>query len=439
MPLTTPASASEVIARAINDVSATMAPLGAKPSLKNSWINALIVAYSRRIWDFYYALDQAALEALPDTAVDLLERWAAIWLPDGRIAGTRSTGNAIASGVLGSTIGLGAVLTTGDGKEYDVDAAVDITTKSLSVASITRSGTTATLTTTANHELGGQILISVTGADQAEYNVTDAVATITGNKTLTYEVSGAPATPATGTILLGFDSATLAVNSVEFGEDEDQVFDSALTFVNPIVGVDNVARVDFDALGGGADQETLTALRERLLDRIQNPIAHFNVAELTAVAKAVAGVTRVWVQEITPAVGQVKIFFMRDNEDPAIPSTGEVAIVDAAIQAIRPANSDTADVVVAAPVAEVVDFTFTDIQPDTSSMRAAVEASLAQFFAEKPELETNVDADAYRSAIYNTVDPTNGATISTFTLSIPGGDIAVGDGEIATLGSITWT
>jgi hypothetical protein len=68
------------------------------------------------------------------------------------------------------------------------------------VASITRSGSTATFTASTNHDLvtGDQVIIS--GATQTEYNGTFTV-TVTGNTTFTYTVSGTPATPATGTII----------------------------------------------------------------------------------------------------------------------------------------------------------------------------------------------------------------------------------------------
>lgn len=69
----------------------------------------------------------------------------------------------------------------------------------LSVTSITRAGSTATLTAAANHNLRTGDLIVVAGAAQSEYNGQFAV-TVTGATTLTYTVTGTPATPATGTI-----------------------------------------------------------------------------------------------------------------------------------------------------------------------------------------------------------------------------------------------
>ena len=70
------------------------------------------------------------------------------------------------------------------------------------VTSITRTSSTATLTTTAAHgwgPVGQQVVITVAGADQAGYNGTHT-ATIASTTTVTYEVDSGTVTPATGTI-----------------------------------------------------------------------------------------------------------------------------------------------------------------------------------------------------------------------------------------------
>lgn len=69
----------------------------------------------------------------------------------------------------------------------------------LTVSSITRSGTTATATTASAHGFTTGQRIVVLGADQPEYTGGHTV-TVTGTTTFTYDVTGSPATPATGTI-----------------------------------------------------------------------------------------------------------------------------------------------------------------------------------------------------------------------------------------------
>lgn len=67
------------------------------------------------------------------------------------------------------------------------------------ITSITRASSTATVTTTAAHGFTTGQTVTISGANQAEYNGSFVI-TVTGLTTFIYAVSGAPATTATGTI-----------------------------------------------------------------------------------------------------------------------------------------------------------------------------------------------------------------------------------------------
>jgi hypothetical protein len=67
------------------------------------------------------------------------------------------------------------------------------------VTSITRASTTATVTATAHGFTSGD-QVNIRGAAETDYNG-DFIVTVTDANTLTYTVSGSPATPATGTII----------------------------------------------------------------------------------------------------------------------------------------------------------------------------------------------------------------------------------------------
>lgn len=72
----------------------------------------------------------------------------------------------------------------------------------IAVSSITRVGSIATVTTATPHgDVVGQI-VNIRGATQAEYNGDFAVASVISTTSFTVTVSGTPATPAAGTILL---------------------------------------------------------------------------------------------------------------------------------------------------------------------------------------------------------------------------------------------
>lgn len=68
-----------------------------------------------------------------------------------------------------------------------------------SVSSITRSSTTATVTTAIDHGYATGDSVVIAGAAQTDYNGVYVI-TVTGDTTFTYTVANSPVTPATGTI-----------------------------------------------------------------------------------------------------------------------------------------------------------------------------------------------------------------------------------------------
>lgn len=487
------------------------------PYLTVHWLRSLIASIARRLFDFYLDLRRTERRLFPDTADDETAlQWGDIYVGPKNPAST-SSGTLVATGTVGGTIGIGATLTAG-GIDYITTTADTISLLALSVVSITRVATVATVTTDVDHNLAPAVPVTIAGADQAEYNVTDAEITVTGLNTFTYEVTGAPTTPATGTITASFTTATVDVDSIDFGAGTNLDAGTPVTLQSPIVDVDDTLFVTFGAVGGGTDEEATPAYKDRYLDKIRNPVAHFNEADIAATAKEVPGVTRVFVEAAgtsigtvvaltvtrnanvatvttaaphgfeggqtttvngadqveynvtderiivesttvfhyvvfgsptTPAtgaitaatrvpLGQVRVFFMRDNDPDPIPTAGEVQDVVDQLDTIRPANTGAADLIVAAPVAVPVTYAFSLLVPNTPTMRDAIEASLAQFHAEETSVGQNVAEAQYRAAIQNTVDPDTGDTVTNFSLTTPTGDVVVGSGEIATLGSVSF-
>ena len=73
----------------------------------------------------------------------------------------------------------------------------------VTVSSITRSGSTATVTTSSVHGLEVSDYMQIFDADQLDYNVISQVKTVINTTSFTFTVSNTPVTPATGTIYLG--------------------------------------------------------------------------------------------------------------------------------------------------------------------------------------------------------------------------------------------
>jgi len=236
-----PESAAEVENRAKTDVQRELP--AANPFLKNSWLSALITSFANRIFDFYLQLLAAIKENFPDTATGtFLERWSAIFGKQ-RLAATQAIGNVAATGTAAAIIPSGTVLTHSSGN-YTSTSSATISTQSISVSSIVRSGNTATATTTSDHGLANNVVVTISGAVEPEYNAVNTLITVTGLNTFQYIVLGSPSTPATGTILAGFTSASVPVQSAAFGSTSNLDPGEELNLQSPIVNVDDTMAVE---------------------------------------------------------------------------------------------------------------------------------------------------------------------------------------------------
>ena len=420
MALTLPSTAKEISQKAKVDVKRELEQ--SDPFVARSYLGAIISSISNRVFEFYAGLTAAELEANPFTAVRNLVSWASVW------GVTRLVGQ-VASGSIwvdssqtgsGTSIPLATLMLSSDGLEYTTQSAAVLGAGSVSVSGqITQVSGTATVNTTSAHGFASNALVTISGATETGYNLVDAVITVTGLSQFTYSVNSATTTPSTGTPLVGYSGATIPVSASDSGDEGNLDADATLSFSTPIASVETSGSVIFSEVINGIDVESDDALRKRLLDRIQNPVTPFNVSNIVATAREIAGVTRVFVAESTPVIGQVTIHFMRDTSDDPIPTAGDVTTTKNQILTIKPADISDADVIVEAPVGRPTFFTFSSITPDTTTMREAITANLTDYFSQTPEVGLDIQQDAYRSVIFNTVDPATGLRITAFALDNP--------------------
>lgn len=203
----------------------------------------------------------------------------------------------------------------------------------------------------------------VQNADGDEYT-TDALTTITGGV------------------------ATAAVTAREGGADTNLAAGATVTLVFPIVGVDNEATVDSGGLTGGADQESDDALRDRVLERIQDPPRGGSEADYVYWVKQVESVqaTRVWPISQHNGPGTVGVYFVMDNASPIIPSSANVVDVQAYIDTVRPV---TAHPTVYAPTAADI-YLDISLSPNISTVRDAVNDQLAALFIRRAEVNGTI-------------------------------------------------
>jgi uncharacterized phage protein gp47/JayE len=134
--------------------------------------------------------------------------------------------------------------------------------------------------------------------------------------------------------------------------------------------------------------------------------------------------------------GQVRVYPLRDNDDNIIPSAGEIDDVKTELLLIKPAHMSADDLIVQAPIAVPVNITFTSLSPNTTEMQTAINNSLDGFFRSANNVGETVKLADLQGLISGTIDETGERPI--YTLSAPSGDTTVQEGEIGTLGTITY-
>jgi uncharacterized phage protein gp47/JayE len=220
----------------------------------------------------------------------------------------------------------------------------------------------------------------------------------------------------------------VSVRAFIAGADGTLTVGDVLSFESPVDGVDSAATVDVSTKDG-VDAEPIEELRARFLARLRSPPQGGASTDYEAWALEVPGVTRAWVYRHELGVGTVTVRFMRDDDVAPIPDSGEVADVQEYIDARSPV---TAVVTVAAPVAAPVALTLS-VTPDTTATRAAVVAELTDLLRREAEPGATTLLSKLRTAIGSAEGVTN------YTLTTPSADVTHTTGQLATVGTITWT
>lgn len=233
------------------------------------------------------------------------------------------------------------------------------------------------------------------------------------------------ATTAAGVIAAGI--ANIVVQSVEAGQLGNAVIATSLMLTSPVVGVNAVATAQ-TALASGADVEGIEAWRARILSRIRKPPQGGADYDYEGWALEVPGVTRAWVSPNEQGGGTVVVRFVRDDDASIIPDSGEVASVQAAIDAVRPVTAAT---YVLAPIATPQNFSI-QLTPDTAATRAAVQAELLALYRREAKPGETMLISHQREAISTSAGETD------HVLSVPAANQVHTIGQLPTLGVITW-
>jgi hypothetical protein len=127
----------------------------------------------------------------------------------------------------------GSAISVDDGDRFDIHHNTIYFSPPVTLASLTSTGTVATATTAAPHNLLNGASVTISGASTPGYNTASAVITVTSSTTFTYVVASGLTSPAAGTI-------TATVAAISYVLRFNTVTNSSVTD-NKIYGNSNIA------------------------------------------------------------------------------------------------------------------------------------------------------------------------------------------------------
>ncbi|WP_047302117.1 baseplate J/gp47 family protein [Pseudomonas fluorescens] len=235
-----------------------------------------------------------------------------------------------------------------------------------------------------------------------------------------YKVTAARTTSA------GLNSTTIqAVDGGTLGNADAGL---ELTAVQPVQGIGNAFTVLAPGLSGGVARESLESLRSRVI-RSYRIIPHGGSADdYETWALECPGITRAWCRRNYLGPGTVGLFVMRDDDTDPMPTVELLAEVK---QYIEPRRPVTAEVYVLAPTRKSVVYSIR-LNPDTSAVRAAVEAQLRDLHAREAALGETLLLTHIAESISGAAGEWDHQLVA------PVADVAAEPNELLTYGGCVW-
>jgi uncharacterized phage protein gp47/JayE len=226
---------------------------------------------------------------------------------------------------------------------------------------------------------------------------------------------------------IGLNSTTIA--ALDAGSVGNADAGMTLVPVQPILGIaGNSFTVLAPGLTGGVARESVESLRSRVI-RSYRIIPHGGSAQdYETWALECPGVTRAWCRGGYLGPGTVGLFIMRDDDPQPLPSDAQLAEVQAYIEPLRPV---TAKLYVQRP--EQVPVTYQiRLKPDTTAVRAAVEAQLRDLHNREADLGMPLLVSHMRESISSASGETD------HVLNSPTADVQATSNQLLTFGGCTW-
>jgi uncharacterized phage protein gp47/JayE len=269
------------------------------------------------------------------------------------------------------------------------------------------------------------VVISGTGA------TVDAGAILTCGNGVNYQAQ-------TQASISGPGSLTLDIIALTAGSIGNLDTGVSLGFVNVANGV--LASVTIQEMTGGTDQETNDQLQYRLLLRLANPPMGGDANDYVQWALSVPGVTRAWASPMEMGIGTMTVRFMCDTlraSNNGFPLQADINAVIAYINTVRPVT--VMDMYVCAPVPYPITFTISNLNPNNSTVWAAIITSVQAMLFEQaaPAFSLNGVAQEAQTIYEVWISDAAYQAAGVISFDISASDFVMpNNGSMATLGSI---
>ena len=185
----------------LNNLIANYIAITGKNINKNTGFYGLLNAYAKALFLQKNYIEEKYLKKMlieRQTIDELRETGNVIGITQNEA--TSAIGYALIQGTIGKTITNGIQFTNGL-NTYRVISDATISSNQQSIFSITRNGTIATVKTSSSHNLATGTILTISGANESNFNRIDISIIVIDNDEFTYIVDNIGVTTATGTIL----------------------------------------------------------------------------------------------------------------------------------------------------------------------------------------------------------------------------------------------
>lgn len=240
----------------------------------------------------------------------------------------------------------------------------------------------------------------------------------------------------TQSVLLRVGTTAVEVVAIDEGAAGNISGGTEFELISPVTNVESRAILSTAGMTGGADIESISSLRARLLFRVQYPPSGGNKWDYIRWARECAGVTRAWCIPAPMYCNYVTVVFVLDEQINIVPTADDLNRVREYINGhINPVTNQyegkppAAELFVKAPKIKAINLQI-QLVPDNPDTRTAVYNSLMELLS-KSQLGEKVYLSHIRAAVSNAKD------VIDHQINLATDIEAVSD-ELIVLGGIKW-